>query len=164
MTSILRRLRILLALLIIGSSSSVVCFEVGSHRVIEIFDLALEGERSKKTKRPILLLVSRGNCPYCVKIKNEILEPMILSGDYDEKIIIREIMIDPFVEIRDFEGTTIDASEISRRYRIKVTPTLLFLGPKGKELTERIVGINTLELFSYYVDKAIEEAALNASF
>jgi hypothetical protein len=33
---------------------------------------------------------------------------------------------------------------------------MLFLGPDGKELSERLVGINTVEMFGGLVDDAIE--------
>ena len=45
------------------------------------------------------------------------------------------------------------------RYDVSVTPTMLFLGPDGRELVPRIVGINTPELFGGRVDAAIEAAA-----
>ncbi len=126
--------------------------------IIETTDLAELSKISKETKRPILLLMSQEDCPFCVKLKHEILNPMVLSGDYDSRIIMRELMIDSMVEPRGFDGYELDASIIASEYGISVTPTMLFLGPDGKELTKRIVGINTVELFSFYVDQAIEKA------
>jgi len=35
---------------------------------------------------------------------------------------------------------------------------MLFLDPSGKELSERMIGISTPELFGGYLDEAIEEA------
>ncbi len=85
---------------------------------------------------------------------------MLISGDYTERIIIREIILDPAATLIDFNGSAIKASELTDKYSVEITPTLLFLGPDGNELAERIVGINTIELFSYYVDQAIDRAAL----
>ncbi len=85
---------------------------------------------------------------------------MILSGDYADKIIIRELMIDSPIKLSDFDGNMKDPSIITGRYNIKVTPTILFLRPDGTELIDKIVGINTPELFYLYVDKAINEAVL----
>jgi thioredoxin-related protein len=86
---------------------------------------------------------------------------MLISGEYAEKIIIREIIINTGSMLIDFNGKKNHASNLADSYNIKVTPTLLFLGPKGEELVDRIVGINTIELFSYYVDQAIDRAILN---
>jgi hypothetical protein len=85
---------------------------------------------------------------------------MIISGNYADKVIFREIVIDTKTTLLDFNKTLITASNIKEKYQIKLTPTLLFLGPEGNELSERIVGINTIELFSYYVDQAIDQATL----
>ncbi len=157
-------IQLLISLIVCSGISTTVYSGNISHKVIETKNLALEGNRSDKTRKPILLLISREECAYCVQIKNEILEPMIISGDYNDRLIIRELMLDPFTKVRGFDGSMIDASYIATSYKIKVTPTLLFLGPDGKELAERMVGINTLELFSFYVDQAIDQATtkLNA--
>jgi thioredoxin-related protein len=129
--------------------------------LITTTNLAHEGKLSLRTKRPILILFSREGCPYCIQIKREILKPMLISGNYADKIIIREIILNSAVTLLNFNGSTVKASELAYKYSIEITPTLLFLGPNGKELAERIVGINTIDLFSYYVDQAIDTAALN---
>ena len=126
--------------------------------IIETTDLAQLGKNSVETKRPILLLISQEDCPFCVRLKREILNPMVLSGDYDSRIIMRELIIDSMVEPRGFDGYELDASIIASEYGINVTPTMLFLGPDGRELTKRIIGINTVELFSFYIDQAIDKA------
>ncbi|MCP3671290.1 MAG: thioredoxin fold domain-containing protein [Gammaproteobacteria bacterium] len=130
------------------------------HEVSITTDLATLGKNSAQTNRPILLLMSSEECPYCLLVKREILNPMILSGDYKDRIMIYELMIDSPTDLHDFDGKMKDASIIARRYKIKVTPTMLFLAPDGTELTKKIVGINAPELFSFYVDKAIDKAVL----
>ncbi len=160
MANILRSLYFLLALIIIGGVNSAVGSENSSKKITKTTDLALEGERSAQTKRPILLLISRPGCPYCAQIKSDVLEPMIVSGDYKNKIIMRELTLNTSDNIRNFDRTIINTSDVAIKYNIKVTPTLLFLNSKGRELTKRIVGINTVELFSYYVDQAIDQAVL----
>lgn len=160
MANIPRISHFLLALMLIGGAKSAIGSEISHKKITKTIDLALEGERSAKTKRPILLLVSRPGCPYCAQIKSDVLEPMLISGDYNNKIIMRELTLNPSDNIHHFDRTIIKASDIAIKYNIKVTPTLLFLNSKGKELTKRIVGINTVELFSYYVDQAIDQAAL----
>ena len=60
--------------------------------------------------------------------------------------------------MRDFAGRFLTGARFASRYGVYLTPTLLFLGPDGRELSRRIVGINTPELFGWYLDKAIDEA------
>jgi len=39
-----------------------------------------------------------------------------------------------------------------------VTPTVLLLSPAGEVLAEGIVGVNTVEMYSYYLDEKIAQA------
>jgi thioredoxin-related protein len=156
----IRVLYLLFFLLVVYSISSP-SYPESQRLPIITTNLAKDGETSSHTKRPILLLLSRNGCPYCILIKREILKPMLISDDYTDKIVIRELILDATDTLHDFNGSVITSSELTNRYNIKVTPTMLFLGPDGKELAERIVGINTIELFFYYVDQAIDKAILN---
>ena len=149
---------LLTILIFISGMPFVIQSDTSAHRIIETTDLARLGKSSEQTNRPILLLMSQEDCPSCKMLKREILNPMVLSGDYDNRIIMRELMIDSDIELRGFDGYKLDVSIIASDYVITTTPTMLFLGPDGKELTKRIVGINTPELFSFYVDKAIDKA------
>jgi hypothetical protein len=40
---------------------------------------------------------------------------------------------------------------------VYLTPTLVFLDGDGNEVSERIIGINTLEMYGGYVDEAINQ-------
>ena len=83
---------------------------------------------------------------------------MIVSGEFHNRLLIREIYINLGGRIRDFKGEELDNSSFALGYKVYLTPTLLFLGPDGNELTERIVGIQTPEMFYFYVERAIQEA------
>ena len=75
---------------------------------------------------------------------------MIASGEYLGRLLIREILIDsPGSSVRDFKGNTQTSRAFAIGYKIQLTPTLLFLDPDGNELAERIVGIQTPELFYF---------------
>ena len=123
-------------------------------------DLHEDGALADRSGLPILLLVSRERCSYCQKLKREVLDPIQLSGQYKDQVIMREILIDPGRRLKDFHGYNRQAVELARGYGVSLTPTLLFLDAKGRELTTRMVGINTLEMFSFYLDEAIAQAAV----
>ncbi|MCB1734044.1 MAG: thioredoxin fold domain-containing protein [Gammaproteobacteria bacterium] len=107
---------------------------------------------------PIMLVVSQTECGYCERLKSELLEPMRVSGDYDAKVIIRELNIDAGESVTDFNGVRRSAQDLASDYRAWVTPTLLFLDPHGKLVADRIRGYNTPDLFPGYVDEAIDKA------
>jgi thioredoxin-related protein len=127
-------------------------------KIPEALDLATDGKRAEAGGMPILLLVSQEECPFCMQIKRDILHPMILSGEYEGRLLIREVFIDPGHSVKDFTGKLIEGDNFALRYGVTLTPTLLFLDPKGRELTKRIIGIQTPEMFFFYVDAAVSEA------
>ena len=121
-------------------------------------DLAALSRTAQRRRLPIVLLVSRSDCSYCMVIKDEVLNPMMKSGEYDDQALIAELMLDAAEPLRWFDGEHGIRDELASRFEADVTPTLLFLGPDGTELAGRIRGINTPELFGFYVDRAIGTA------
>ncbi len=106
----------------------------------------------------VLVLVSQPNCSYCIQITEEILKPMLISGHYDNTTVFSELEINTGRIIKDFSGIETDATAFAQRYNAWATPTLLFLNSKGEEIAEKMVGINTIDLYGYYVDKALRIA------
>ena len=121
-------------------------------------DLRADGEQSAHHDRPIVLVFSARNCSYCEVLESSILRPSLLGGHYDGQVIMRKLMLDSRLPVRDFDGQHRAPSELSRRYQVHVTPTVLFVDAQGQELAPRLVGINTVELYGGYLDAAIEEA------
>jgi thioredoxin-related protein len=121
-------------------------------------DLAADARLAASKQVPILLVVSQDHCSFCHLLKREILRPMLISGEYDDKVIIRELLIDEGESVVNFQGRTVEAAELAHTYRSYLTPTLLFLDHQGRERAPRIVGINTIEMYGYYVDEAIDQA------
>lgn len=129
---------------------------VTSPKVPQSNDLARLGHDARNNKLPVLLVFSAEHCTYCQLLEDEILKPMLLSGDYTNKVLINKIMLDNEDDIRDFNGDAVNASTLAQRYNVYVTPTILFLDSNGRELGERLIGINTIEMFGGLVDHAID--------
>ena len=124
-------------------------------------DLQHDGQQALDKKLPILLVFTAIDCSYCELLEEEFLEPMLLGGEYDGRIIIRKIVLDNGSRLKDFSGTMRDATSLSDQYRAFVTPTLLFVDGNGVAQAARMLGINTPELFGGYLDDCIETAWLN---
>ena len=86
---------------------------------------------------------------------------MYISGEYDNKVIIRKVMIDSYASVRDFSGNKMESSDLAHRYNIKVTPTVMLVDSRGNELAPKILGINTVDFYSAYLDQAIELSQLS---
>lgn len=123
-------------------------------------NLQADGQLAHDRRLPILLAFSAIECSYCELLEEEFLQPMLLGGEYRDRIMIRKLVLDNGSRLADFSGKPVDATLLSDRYRVYVTPTILFLDENGTELAERMVGINTPELFGGYLDDCIETARL----
>ena len=111
----------------------------------------------------LVLMFHAEHCPYCAIMDNEILSPMIRSGDYDKLVLIRKLQIDESRDVKDFVGKVVDPSDISDRYNATLTPTLVFLDHQGNQKAEMMIGINTVELFGAYLDAEIDKLVENVN-
>jgi thioredoxin-related protein len=121
-------------------------------------NLSEMGRQASKGQLPIMMMVSQAHCSFCEKLKEEILEPMMISGDYTDKVIITELLMDSYSNITGFDGSDIHPSDIASSYKVWVTPTLLFLDADGNEVHPRMLGVNTIEMYGYYIDESIDGA------
>jgi len=121
-------------------------------------DLAVDAAQSSRSRLPIMLVFTGAVCSYCDELEEEIIKPMLLSGDYTDKVIIRKLVVDNGSRVTGFSGQRIDTADMAHEYGVYVTPTILFVGPDGYQLAERMVGINTVEMFGGYLDQCIESA------
>ena len=121
-------------------------------------DLAADGRESARRAVPLLLAVTRVECGYCATLKREILRPMIIAGDHPERVLIRELNLDSTSSITGFDGRPASCWSVANGYGALFSPTVLLVGPGGTELTDRIIGLNTPEMYGWYLDRAIETA------
>lgn len=121
-------------------------------------DLAALAEQARERRLPILVMFSQRGCPYCTVVEEEFLEPMMRSGDYQDKVIMRRVMVDSFTPITDFDGQEVEANAFASRYRGYLTPTVVFLDARGRQLAPPVVGITTVDFYGGKLDAAIEES------
>jgi len=107
---------------------------------------------------PILLAVTRELCSYCEQLKARILLPMLRSGEYEQRVIIRELRLDSDQTIRGFDGKATTPGRLAEAYDASFAPTVLLVDASGRELVPRMVGVNTLDMYGYYLDQAIDQA------
>lgn len=120
---------------------------------VENFDALLS--QAKKENKIIMLEMSATYCGYCKELEREIINPMLISGDY-EHVIIRKLVIDGYHSIDMPNNQTTSPSKFARDKNVFVTPTLLFLNHNNEEVAERILGVNSIDYFGAYVDDALK--------
>ena len=129
--------------------------EVG---ITPLSDLQQDARVSKLQRLPILIAFTADYCHYCEVIKEEFLKPMIRSGDYTDKVLIREAEVNSYTDIKGFSGEQIGLDNLAVQYRATMTPTIILLGPEGELLAERLVGVTTVDFYGGYLDNAIDAA------
>ncbi|HBR97294.1 MAG TPA: hypothetical protein DD979_07935 [Gammaproteobacteria bacterium] len=143
-----------LLLLLMG----LMCAQVQASDGLNRHDLSELADAAKREQVPILLIVSQHVCPFCERLREEIIHPMRLSGEYEGKVLMAEIFMDSSKEIVDFAGHEVLPGVLADTYRVWVTPTLLFLDHTGRELHKRMLGVNTIEMYGYYLDESLAAA------
>jgi thioredoxin-related protein len=123
-----------------------------------VADLRHEAGILRAKNLVLVLEFASDDCAYCRKLEALFLLPMQRNADYDDKILIRSISMSDYDSVIDFDGRSLTTSEFAARYRVTVTPTLLFLSADGIELSERLVGIWSEDFFGGFIDDRIETA------
>ena len=125
--------------------------------IIDVEDLEKLGRQAREQGKVILLEMSASYCGYCKTLEEYILKPMLRSGDYSDHVLIRRLHIDSYYGLRDFDGGKTTPAKFSYQRDVSLTPTLLFLDGNGYEVSERILGVNTIEMYGAYVDEALRQ-------
>lgn len=121
-------------------------------------DLREAGRQAEQYCAPLLLEFSAAYCDFCVLLEREILSPTLLDQDYDERVLMRRLMVDDDSKLRDFDNHTTDAASIAGHYQVWVTPTVLFVDSNGEEIAERLIGISSLDFYGGYLDAALDQS------
>lgn len=116
------------------------------------------GAQAQQRKLPIMLSYSTPWCEYCEALEKAILEPMLTAGDYDDRIIVRKLMVEDVNSVIDFNGKHMGATDFALQQNVNLYPTLIFYDDKGNEVAPRIIGITVLDFVPHTIDKAIQQS------
>ena len=120
-------------------------------------DFQAEARLSRERHLPMLVMFASETCTYCQYIDKHFLKPMIISDKDNDKVLIRVIYIDSLDTVRDFSGKPVPVEDLAASYHVKLTPTMLFLGPNGEELAPRMIGISSPDFYGTYLDQHIDQ-------
>ena len=152
----IRNTIMLLSMLLISQFSFAEPMQNDQYTIHEVQDLAGLAQQAHDQQTPILIMFSQNGCSYCVILEEDYLRPMLKSGDYQDKVIIRKVRIDSYETLRGFDGNPVEADTFASNYRAYVTPTMVFLDHNGRELTKRLMGVGTEGFFAAEIDTAID--------
>lgn len=120
-------------------------------------NLYQDAQLARKKGVPLVVMFSQDGCIYCNIVREDFLKPMLISGEYKNKALLREMKIDSFEEIRNFDGKMIPVDELATFYRAYLTPTVIVFDSHGKP-HHRILGLVNEHYYSAELDEGIEKA------
>ncbi|MDD3519296.1 MAG: thioredoxin family protein [Chromatiales bacterium] len=123
-----------------------------------IQDLRAEAVAAREQKLPILIEFALDHCPYCHHVEDVYLRPMIASGDYAGRVLIRKLHMDARSRVIDFDGRQISGNELAARYRVRVAPTVVLVDAQGEVLAKPLVGVSIPDYYGGYLEDAIDSA------
>ena len=106
--------------------------------------------RALKARQPLVVMVSLHRCPWCEEVRNNYLAPMRAQ---ERLPVVQVDMLSPR-QTRDLQGAPTTHEALVRAWDVKAAPTVLFLGPQGKEVADRLVG-GSPDFYSAYLDRRL---------
>jgi len=121
-------------------------------------DFSALAQAAGKKKKVIMLEISASYCGYCELLEEEFIKPMLRNNDYARIVLIRKLDLDSYQSITDFSGNKTTPDVFARQHKVVMTPTILFFDGNGNEVSQRILGINSLDLYGGYIEDGLNNA------
>ena len=103
-----------------------------------------------KNNQPLIVMVSLEGCVFCRQARQSHLSPMHRAGTAIVQVDMRNNQ-----PVLDFAGKLTTHDELTRRWKVAITPTLLFFGPGGKEVAERMEGAYLPDFYGPYLEERL---------
>lgn len=104
---------------------------------------------------PLVVMTTLKGCVYCELVRNNYLAPMRRDG---ELVAVQIDVLDRQSSLQGFAGDTTTPADQARAWKARFTPTVMFFGPDGKELAERLVGVAVPDFYGEYLQARLLEA------
>lgn len=121
-------------------------------------DLAADARQMRREQLPLVLYFHTATCPYCRRLEDLYLFPLLKRNATAPQFILRGIEIDQAYALRDFSGQRTNMRAFAAAARASFVPTLRFVGPDGKPLVPDLVGLGQPDFFYGELEEAIREA------
>lgn len=104
---------------------------------------------------PLVVMTTLAGCPYCDLVRNHHLLPLYKAG---EVVAVQLDVRDRRSILQGFGGESTTPADQIAEWKAKFAPTVLFFGPQGQELAERLVGVAVPDFFGEYLEARLQEA------
>jgi hypothetical protein len=123
-------------------------------------DLPADLLHMKNRQLPLLLLVSRSDCPYCAQVRNHYLRPLAAQ---DRRVLVRELVSDYQTPILQSPGHSTTHAQFAQNLEVRFYPTLLFFNSKMQQIAAPLIGADKAGFYGSYLDDRIAAAKAGAA-
>ena len=109
--------------------------------------------KALQAKQPLVVMVSLHGCPFCKVVRENYLRPLMEAGLPVVQIDMRDARV-----LTDTDGSTLSQDAWIKKRGIKLAPTVLFLGPQGREVADRLKGAYLPDFYGAYLDDQLAAA------
>ncbi len=103
-------------------------------------------------RQVLVVMVSLDGCPFCRTARQSHLVPMWREGQTMVQVDLRSSVM-----TRDFEGRSVSHDELTRRWKVGIAPTLMFFGPGGQEVADRMEGAYLPDFYGPYLEERLQQ-------
>ena len=116
--------------------------------------LADELRNALRKGNPLVVMVSLEACIFCKTVRENHLVPMREQHGLD----VVQVDMRTKQMSRDFKGAMATHEQLIRSWGVRVAPTVLFFGPGGVEVAERLTGGYIPDFYGAYLDDRLARA------
>lgn len=121
-------------------------------------DLQQDAATARAKGAAVMVVFVGSHCPYCEAALNEVIYPTSRNPAYQKKLVMRRIETSSELSLRDFSGKRSTHRKFAGEHGIYLVPTVMLFDDKGEVIAKPLVGITTVDYFSYDLDQAIDQA------
>lgn len=121
-------------------------------------DLQREARQAAAAGWPLVLLFSRADCPYCQRVRQDYLLPLLQDARF-AGLVIRQIDIDRPRALRDFAGRPSQHAAFAAQQGIRWVPVVGFYAPDGRPTAEPLVGALLPDFYLAHLENALRQGA-----
>ena len=98
-------------------------------------------------------MFSLPGCSYCEQLRRSTYRWLVRDG-----IPVQQLEMVADYRLTGFDGKPTDGAALAAHYGVHLAPTVLFLGPDGHEIGERLVGAGVPDFYGAFVDRSLNQA------
>lgn len=121
-------------------------------------DLHADGVLANAGGKPLVLLFSLPQCPYCLVVRRNYLLPLTRLPRAADRPVVRELSLTDAAPLAGFHGEASSGKALAAHYDVRVAPTVLMLDLDGNLLAPPLAGGDVAGMYGAYLERALDEA------